>query len=162
MSEAIKWSIKHFNELSSIALYELLKLRVDIFVVEQACYYPELDNKDLHPEALHLCGYIENDDKKPILVAYARLLPLGLSYQDSASIGRVAVSMNQRKNKLGHGLIQKALAAIESEWPNTAIKISAQCQIETFYQSHGFITTSKPYLEDGIPHQTMLRSAKLK
>lgn len=157
MSEVVTWSVKHFSELSTEALYELLKLRVDIFVVEQACYYPELDNKDLHPDTLHLCGYTQTNEDKPVLAAYARLLPQGVSYEDAASLGRVAVSMSQRKSKRGHELMQRALVALEKEWPSTPIKISAQCRIEGFYQSHGFNVISKAYLEDGIPHQTMLR-----
>ena len=149
----IQWQIKAFSELDSVTLYRLLKLRVDIFVVEQACPYPELDNKDLAAEALHLLGYREQE-----LVAYARILPPGLSYPQ-ASIGRVAVAQVARGGGLARELMARAIAAAQQAWPQAGIQIGAQQYLQRFYQSMGFETVSEVYLEDGIPHLDMVFSA---
>ncbi|KJY84266.1 GCN5 family acetyltransferase [Vibrio galatheae] len=145
----ITWQIKTFSQLTTLELYQLLKLRVDVFVVEQACPYPELDNKDHQPDVHHLLGYVGDD-----LVACARLLPKGISYP-SVSIGRVASAQNRRGGGLGHQLLNQALTHCEALWPGESIEIGAQEHLAGFYQQHGFVQTSAMYLEDDIPHIDM-------
>ncbi|WP_417346912.1 GNAT family N-acetyltransferase [Ferrimonas sp.] len=150
----LTWQLLTFDQLSNHALYDLIKLRIDIFVVEQNCPYPELDNKDRLPGVYHLLGY--EDDT---LVACARLLPAGVSF-DGVSIGRVAVATNQRGSRLGHQLMSEALAQCERLWPGQSIEIGAQEHLQGFYGQHGFEAFSEVYLEDGIPHLDMRRVAR--
>ena len=145
----ITWHSIPFSELSTQQLYQLLRLRVDVFVVEQTCPYPELDGKDTIAGVEHLLGYANEE-----LVACARLLPPGTSY-DNTSIGRVATKQSARGDGLGHQLIKEALTRCESLWPNKTIDIGAQQHLENFYASHGFETISEMYLEDDIPHVDM-------
>ncbi|NOJ10702.1 GNAT family N-acetyltransferase [Vibrio splendidus] len=145
----ITWHSIPFSELSTQQLYQLLKLRVDVFVVEQNCPYPELDGKDTLAGVEHLLGYADAE-----LVACARLLPPGTSY-DNTSIGRVATKQSARGDGLGHQLIKEALTRCEALWPNKTIDIGAQQHLENFYASHGFDTISEMYLEDDIPHVDM-------
>lgn len=145
----INWYPLPFTELSTQQLYQLLKLRVDVFVVEQTCPYPELDGKDTLAGVQHLLGYADEE-----LVACARLLPPGTTY-DNASIGRVATKQSARGDGLGHQLLKEALTSCEVFWPGTAIDIGAQQHLESFYKSHGFKTISEMYLEDDIPHIDM-------
>jgi len=145
----ITWHSIPFSELSTQQLYQLLKLRVDVFVVEQNCPYPELDGKDTLAGVEHLLGYADAE-----LVACARLLPPGTSY-DNMSIGRVATKQSVRGDGLGHQLIKEALTRCEALWPNKTIDIGAQQHLENFYASHGFETISEMYLEDDIPHVDM-------
>jgi ElaA protein len=139
---------KTFNQLSLNQLYALAKLRADVFVLEQNCLYPDLDNKD--QQALHILGY-EDDE----LVAYARCFKPGL-YFTEASIGRVLVAKNQRKKAFGQQLMHQAIKAIASHYSTSSIRISAQLYLLEFYTSLGFKKTGDSYLEDGIPHIKML------
>ena len=145
----ITWSTPTFAELTTIELYELLKLRVDVFVVEQTCPYPELDGKDTQHGVRHLLGYEDGQ-----LVACARLLPAGTTY-DNVSIGRIATQAEARGAGLGHQLLTEAIKHCHTLWPNSTIDIGAQQHLEAFYQSHGFVTISEMYLEDDIPHIDM-------
>lgn len=145
----IEWKLKRFEQLTNIELYQLLKLRVDVFVVEQNCPYPELDNKDQKPEVRHLLGY---DGKT--LVAGARLLPKGTTFEQ-VSIGRVATLHSRRGEGLGHLLINTAIKECQQLWPNEEIRIGAQFHLQEYYARHGFITCSEEYLEDDIPHINM-------
>lgn len=147
----ITWQCLPFSQLNTQQLYQLLQLRVDVFVVEQTCPYPELDDKDHQSGVHHLLGY-QNDK----LIACARLLPAGISYP-SVSIGRVATAAQARGQGLGHQLLQQALHYCQQYWPNANIEIGAQAHLEAFYQQYGFTRTSDSYLEDGIPHIDMLR-----
>lgn len=147
------WQLRTFEALSNHELYQLLKLRVDVFVVEQTCPYPELDDKDPITGVHHLLGY-EQDQ----LVACARLLPAGISYP-SVSIGRVATHEKARGNGLGHQLLEQAIHQCQRLWPNSAIEIGAQEHLSAFYGRYGFVATSEMYLEDGIPHIDMKRES---
>jgi ElaA protein len=144
------WLCLKFNELSTTQLYQLLKLRVDVFVVEQNCPYPELDDKDHHPDVLHLLAYQEEK-----LVACARLLAPGISYPQ-VSIGRIATAKSNRQGGLGKQLLNNALQQCERHWPQQDIQIGAQVYLIKFYQSMGFKRHSQDYLEDGIAHLDML------
>jgi len=157
MNNKVTWQAKTFPFLSTNELYDLLKLRIDIFVVEQTCYYPDLDSDkdtlDRHPETLHLLGY-----KDDTLIAYLRILPKGQSYDDYISIGRVAIALTARGDGIGHKLINQALALCNQYFPKQNIKISAQEHLIRYYQKHGFKQASDMYHEDGIPHVAMIKS----
>lgn len=145
----IQWKIKSFETLSANELYDILRLRSEIFVVEQNCVYLDLDGKD--KLALHLFG--EFDGK---IVAYSRLFRPGISF-DNASIGRVVVDANYRDRKWGHDLMRGAIAGIKNHFGESKITIGAQLYLKKFYESHGFVQTSEMYLEDDIPHIEMKR-----
>ncbi len=145
----IKWTIKPFNELSASQLYQILQLRIEVFMLEQTCLYPECDNKDL--QATHLFGIHEGR-----VVAYARLLPAGISYAD-LSIGRVVVHADYRKYGLGKDLMLRAIAYWASEAPMQTIRISGQLYLQRFYEGLGFEKVSDVYLEDDIPHIEMVK-----
>ena len=145
----LKWKIKSFDALTVHELYDLLKVRSEIFVVEQNCVYLDIDGKD--KKALHLIG--EYDNKT---VAYARLFDAGISF-DNASIGRVVVDANYRDKKWGHDLMREAISGIKAHFDKDKITIGAQLYLKKFYESHGFVQTSEMYLEDDIPHIEMIR-----
>jgi ElaA protein len=145
----IEWKIKPFEALSVHELYNMLKLRSEIFVVEQNCVYLDLDGKDKF--ALHL--FAEYDNK---IVAHARLFKEGISF-DNASIGRVVVDANYRDRKWGHDLMREAIAGIKQHFNQSKITIGAQLYLKKFYESHGFVQTSEMYLEDDIPHIEMTK-----
>lgn len=142
--------IKTFEELSSQELYKILRLRSEVFVVEQDCVYQDIDNKD--QRALHVLGIEEG-----ILVAYARCFEPGI-YFEEAAIGRILVRENYRKMGYGHEITKAAIKAVKSKFKADKIKISAQTYLVIFYESHGFKTVGDRYLEDGIPHVAMVRS----
>lgn len=148
----IQWNIKTFQELRVEQLFEVLQLRVNVFVVEQQCAYPELDDYDRHPETRHLSG--RNDVGE--LITYARLLPSGLRYAE-VNLGRFVVKAEWRKQGIGHQLLQAALKEVSRCWPETPIRISAQDYLQAFYAQYGFIRVSDVYLEDGIPHVVMVK-----
>ncbi|CAM2739578.1 ElaA protein [Flavobacterium succinicans] len=145
----LHWQIKAFHDLTVDELYDILRLRSEIFVLEQNCVYLDLDGKD--KKALHLFGTYE--DK---IVAHARLLSPGISFPE-ASIGRVVVDSNYRDKKWGQELMQNAIAGIASHFKETVITIGAQLYLKKFYESHGFVAISDMYLEDDIPHIEMKR-----
>ncbi|CAM4197778.1 GNAT family N-acetyltransferase [Vibrio neonatus] len=149
----LDWQLLAFDEIDNHLLYQIIKLRVDVFVVEQDCAYPELDNKDHAQGVKHLIALQDHE-----VVAVARLIPAGISYP-AVSIGRVVVSAAARKLNLGHQLMERAVAECQRLWPDQAIEIGAQAHLQAFYQRHGFEAFSKPYLEDGIPHIDMRRKA---
>ena len=143
----IQWKIKPFENLATNELYDILRLRSEIFVVEQNCVYLDLDGKD--KLALHLYGEFEDE-----IVAYSRLFKPGITF-DNASIGRVVVAANYRDRKWGHDLMLEAIAAIQMHYSESKITIGAQLYLKKFYESHGFIQSSEMYLEDDIPHIVM-------
>ncbi len=148
----LKYAERTFSQLSALALFDILKLRVDVFVVEQQCAYPELDEYDRHSETRHLSG--RNDVGE--LIAYVRLLPPGLRYPE-ANLGRFVVRADSRKQGIAHQLMEKSLQEISSFWPKNSIRISAQEYLQRFYSQYGFIRVSDMYLEDGISHVEMVK-----
>lgn len=159
MTVKTTWKNKTFSQLSLDQLYDVLKLRVDIFVVEQTCYYPDLDGDkgllDRHPKTIHLLGY-----QGEVLVAYLRILPKGQSYKENISIGRVVIATQARGDGLGHELMTEALLLCQQHFPKEDIKISAQQHLKSYYQSHGFTQISDMYLEDDIPHIAMFKECQ--
>ncbi|NOU50841.1 GNAT family N-acetyltransferase [Pseudoalteromonas sp. JBTF-M23] len=143
----MQWWVKAFSDLDTNMLFELLKARVDVFVVEQQCPYPELDETDRHSDTKHLI-LIKHDN----ICAYARV------YEKSASecaIGRVLIVKSERGKGLAKALMCKALEVCEAHFPERDIVLSAQVYLVAFYRSLGFICQGNEYLEDGIPHQDM-------
>lgn len=145
----LTWTHNAFYKLGPGDIYDILKLRSEVFVVEQNCVYLDADDKD--QQAFHLCGY-----SGAKLIAYARLLPPGVSYEGKSSIGRVVTSPSFRKSGAGKILMQKAIDITLSLFPKTPIKIGAQLYLLDFYSSFGFQSIGEPYLEDGIPHIEMV------
>jgi len=145
----VNWTIKRFDELTLDELYNLLQLRNEVFIVEQNCIYKDLDGKDR--SAWHLMA-IENDK----LIAYTRILPPGVSYNDPA-IGRVVTSPSKRRSGIGRELMKRSIEACEKLFGTISITLSAQVYLKSFYGSFGFIVVGEEYLEDGIPHIKMKR-----
>lgn len=150
----IHWQDLHHSELSVSALYELLKLRCEVFVVEQHCVYQDVDGEDLIGENRHLLGWRDNQ-----LVAYARILK---NEDDFAPvvIGRVIVSPQVRGEKLGYQLMERAVASCQQNWPQRAIYLGAQAHLQPFYAHFGFSPVTDVYDEDGIPHIGMAREVR--
>ena len=144
------WITKPHAELTLAELYALLQLRSEVFVVEQACAFQDIDGQD--QAAHHLLGYADSGE----LAAYARLFDAGISYPE-ASIGRVVVSPRFRRAGLGRELLCQSLAAVETLFGAQPIQIGAQQYLLDFYESFGFRPHGEGYLEDGIPHLHMLR-----
>lgn len=150
----MQWHIVKFAELDTLTLYNLLQLRVDVFVVEQNCPYPELDDRDVDMNTRHII--LKKGDK---VIAYARVLAPGMVFDNFPAIGRLCVSQTARRLGLGRVLVEKSISVAKQLWPATDIYISAQCYLEQFYQQLGFITAGESYLEDDIPHVTMILSS---
>ncbi|MFS0656432.1 GNAT family N-acetyltransferase [Bacillus sp. 179-C3.3 HS] len=147
----LKWTCQTFEELSKEDLYHILMERVNVFVVEQKCPYPEIDQRD--QQALHLMAK-ENDT----IVAYCRIFPSGVVYEE-ASIGRVLVTQAGRKKGYGKLLLNAALDKL-NERNETSVKIQAQAYLKSFYESFGFEVVSDCYDEDGIPHIDMVKKKR--
>ena len=149
MNLKLQWSLKSFEELNIYELYELLRLRNEVFVIEQKCIFLDQDNKD--QQCYHLLG---TDDGK--LMAYTRIVPPGLSYE-FPSIGRVVVSPSGRGKSYGVELMKKSIQALEEIYGKRQIRIGAQLYLKNFYESLGFQQSSEIYDEDGIDHIEMTR-----
>ncbi|HEX2419313.1 MAG TPA: GNAT family N-acetyltransferase [Micromonosporaceae bacterium] len=136
-----------FADLDTKTLYALLKLRVDVFVVEQRCPYPELDGRDWEPDALHVWG-----SRHGVPVGYVRLVqdPDGM-----IRIGRVCTARDARGQGLAGQLMTRALAEV-GERP---CRLDAQSHLLDFYAGYGFAPAGPEFLDDGIPHVPMTRPA---
>lgn len=143
---------RSFDQLTTNQLYEIMRLRSAVFVVEQNCVYQDVDNKD--QKAMHVMGFYDNQ-----LVAYARIFDKH-QYFENCSIGRVVVDPKYRDKRFGHLLIDAAQNEVQKHFGEKIIEISAQKHLSKFYQSHGFQEIGKEYLEDGIPHIRMITSEK--
>ncbi|MFC3039332.1 GNAT family N-acetyltransferase [Virgibacillus xinjiangensis] len=144
----MEWHYRKFNELSNNELYNLLKARVEVFVVEQDCPYPELDDYD--QKAVHC--YLDIKGEPAALV---RLLPAGSKFEHP-SIGRVMVAEKHRGKGYGKEVMKRAMAYITEVWSEDSIHIMAQEYLKQFYMSLGFRQASEMYLEDNIPHIDMI------
>lgn len=150
MSDDLKWEIIPFEKLTVPQLYELLRLRQDIFIVEQECPYPDIDNLD------HLAAHLLGRNANGELIAYARLFAPGIRFPE-ASIGRVVIHEQARGNGTGHALMSHAIQTCDSQYGPGAIRIDAQAHLQGFYQRHAFSVCSEPHMVDGILHVTMRR-----
>ncbi len=154
--ENITWSCKPFNDLTNEELYEIFRLRISVFVVEQNCPYQDADGKD--QKSLHIMGYAPSP-ALPLqgreLTAYARIVLPGVSYKE-VSIGRVVTSQKARRTGVGKILMEKTMEYIKKEFGKAPIRIGAQAYLQKFYEDFGFVREGNEYLEDGIPHIIML------
>lgn len=146
------WKIKTFDQLNTLELFYIYRARVDVFVVEQTCAYPEIDEAD--KVALHLFKL----DGSGQIKAYCRLIPDG----NIIKLGRVLVAKSYRGQGLGYQLVAKAIKVCHSEFPDRDIFAQAQTHLCAFYERFGFVKMSDSYLEDGIPHTDMLLKSKEK
>ncbi|NRR32185.1 GNAT family N-acetyltransferase [Oxalobacteraceae bacterium] len=149
----IDWQWLAFDDIPNADLYELLRQRQQVFVLEQQCLYPDLDGDD--PAAHHLLAWRSEDGKRE-LAAYLRCLAPGARYTEM-SLGRVLTTQAARGLGLGRQLLEQGIAHAERLHPGHRIRIGAQAHLESFYASFGFATISAPYDEDGIAHIDMLR-----
>jgi len=148
LASAPCWTLSGFDTLDAPALYDLLRLRSEVFVVEQACAFQDLDGLD--GRAVHLQGRVAGQ-----LLAYARCFPAGVTFAE-ASIGRITTRATARGTGLGHQLVARAMQAVADLWGLQPIRIGAQAHLRHFYESHGFSDLGRPYLEDGIDHLEMM------
>lgn len=172
------WTFRRFDELTPHELYAIMQLRNEVFVVEQNCVFQDADNKD--QACHHLMGWgaaergkgwetIEGDERRETgkdgnewdvskLLAYARIVPAGVSYAEP-SIGRIISSPKARGKGAGRELVQRSIDALYALYGNNVIRIGAQLYLKKFYESFGFIQAGHIYIEDGIEHIEMLLSA---
>ncbi|SDD49700.1 GNAT family N-acetyltransferase [Pedobacter soli] len=140
--------VKAFCDLSPDELYQIMRLRIEVFVIEQQCFYQDADNKD--QQCHHLMLFKDNE-----LVAYARIVPAGLSFEE-ASIGRVITSAQVRGTGAGKVLMEAAMQTCRQIFGNVPIRIGAQTYAQAFYAALGFETSGDEFMEDGIPHIEMV------
>jgi ElaA protein len=150
-NQTINWVFKSFEELNVTELYEILKLRSRVFVVEQNCVFLDMDGLDY--KSHHLMGFFEGE-----LAAYTRILPSGVSYPDYHSIGRVVTAPEVRRRAFGVSLMKESIEKLYQLYGVVPIKIGAQLYLKKFYESFGFVQSGNIYLEDGIEHIPMIRS----
>ena len=146
------WFLKEFDELSLDELYEILKLRAEVFVVEQDCVYNDLDDRD--QMALHL--FLKDGDE---IIAVSRILPENVAFEDMA-IGRVIVKKEYRGHGIAKKIMQKAVDYIIKDLKKDKIRLSGQAYLVRFYEDLGFKKVSDVYLEDGIDHFEFLYEVK--
>lgn len=145
---AVEWQWQTFAELSTSELYDILKLRQDVFILEQQCFYLDMDDQD--QISLHLSGRIEGK-----LLAYIRVIPKQKNDEDIMIIGRVIVDPSLRGTGAGKAMMRETLDFIAEHHPGLTVELSAQEYLFKFYQSFGFVPISEPYDEDGIMHIDM-------
>lgn len=143
----MKIFVKKFGELTSLDLYEILRLRVDVFVVEQACPYPEIDGKDL--DAIHI--YFKNCDQ---ILAYARL------YEEDGKVYLGRVIAKKRRKGYGSLILKEAIKVAEKIYQAKEIHIEAQTYAKSLYEKAGFAQISQPFFLDGIEHVKMVLEIK--
>ena len=143
----MQFEAKIFSNLSNIELFEIYRLRAEVFVVEQNCAYQDVDEKDLKSHHVLLKGQNQ-------LLAYCRILPPGLAYKEAA-IGRVVVPLKERKKGYAKELMRWSIAFCKENFPTQDLVISAQTYLIKFYSDLNFVIEGPAYLEDNIPHQGM-------
>ncbi len=146
----MNWTWSRFHELGVDNLYDALALRCRVFILEQGAF---LDPDGVDRDAWHLLGR----DGSGALQAYLRLVDPGVKYAEP-SLGRVITAAEVRGSGVGRVLMAEGLARSAQAWPGHGIRISAQARLSRFYADFGFVAVGDSYIEDGIPHQEMLRS----
>jgi ElaA protein len=145
----MRWELRSFDALSTRELYGVMRLRQDVFIVEQKCAYADADGAD--EQALHLFA-VDGDD----VIACARLFAPGVRRAE-AVIGRVVTAARVRQLGVGRELMRRAIDAVEAQYGRVAIWLGAQKYLQRFYESFGFVRDGEDYLEDDIPHLPMRR-----
>lgn len=143
------WTCKPHADLTLNELYAILRLRSEVFVVEQQCVFLDMDGKDLQGQTEHLMAWQDG-----VLMAYCRLLEPALN-DGQAVIGRVITAPAARGTGLGHTLMQRAKQEVQRLWPDQPIYLGAQARLRAYYGGHGFVPVTEEYMEDGIPHVGM-------
>jgi ElaA protein len=151
LDTTIKWECKLFSDLTTEELYKIIQLRIEVFAVEQNVVYQDCDNKDF--KSYHFMGTLNSQ-----LLAYSRIIPLGISYTEAASIGRVVTSPAVRGQSLGKKLFKKSLEQLYRLFGRVPIVISAQVYLVKFYENFSFIQQGDNYIEDSIPHVIMIKN----
>ncbi|WP_348994916.1 GNAT family N-acetyltransferase [Achromobacter sp. HNDS-1] len=144
------WTCKPHADLTLAELYAILRLRSEVFVVEQDCVFLDMDGKDLQGQTEHLMAW-ENG----ALLAYCRLLEPALN-DGQTVIGRVITAPAARGTGLGHELMRRAKDEVARLWPGQPVYLGAQARLRAYYAGHGFVPVTEEYIEDGIPHVGML------
>ena len=147
----IRWQVTDFDGLSNRELYEILRLRQDVFAVEQTSIYLDPDGLDI--QAVHMAAW-----EGEALMAYQRCLPPGLQERES-TLGRIVVAPAARGRDLGRDLVRRGIEHNLERWPGINIRIHAQAYLERFYQELGFVTEGDLYDLDSIPHLEMVFNA---
>jgi ElaA protein len=157
MQKGLTWNAKPWSKMNRDELHAILRLRIDVFVLEQNCPYSELDGKDLR--GIHVWASDVDESKGVAAACCTRVLAPGVSYKEP-SIGRVATRSDLRGTGLGKVLMHRSLEVCQREWPGHDVRISAQCYLGQFYRDLGFVPCGETYLEDDIPHVAMLKPMK--
>ena len=144
----MKIVVKRFKELSVEEMYQILRIRSEVFVIEQRCIYEDIDGKD--EKAMHVMGKNNNE-----IIAYTRILEGGEDY-DFPSISRVVVKKENRGKERGRKIMKESIKYIKENIKEKTIVLAAQKYLEKFYRELGFIAEGEEYLEDEIPHQKMI------
>lgn len=144
----MKVHIIHAKDLHIADFYSVLRLRNEVFIVEQNCVYQDLDGKDM--DCFHAMVV---EDKR--IIGTCRIVPPGLGYKDAVSFGRFAIHGEFRNGKRGFNLMQAVMHFLKKEFAGKKLRISAQEHLVDFYRQHGLVANDKKYLEDGIPHVEM-------
>lgn len=144
----LQWTLARLNQLSPVDVHDMLSLRSEVFVVEQACVFQDPDGADL--SSTHLLGRSVEGQ----LAAVLRIVDPGVKYAQP-SIGRVVCAPALRGRGLGRELFAQGVLHCRTLWPGQGIRISAQARLQNFYEAHGFVVQGPAYLEDGIPHLEM-------
>ena len=137
----------NFESISKEELYDVLSLRQRVFIIEQDCFYEDLDYSD--QDANHLLLYKDNK-----LIGYSRVFQPGIKY-DAASIGRIVTDLDYRGRGYGKSITQEAIQFLKNNFPGSDISISAQYRLVNFYKDLGFEIEGEVYLEDNIDHIKM-------
>ncbi len=151
VTKTMTWSWHRLGDMAAGLLLEILHLRQDVFILEQQCFYADIDGLD--PMAHHLVGR----DASGVIVAYCRVFGPG-DYYSEAAVGRVLVGRAARGSGVARTLMIEAHAYCEKTFGKGAARLNAQAQLQDFYESLCYAHARAPYDEDGIPHVEMLRS----
>ena len=148
----VRWSFAYFDDLAAGDLYDIVGLRNAVFIVEQHCPYQDCDGVD------RVSHHLWTRDASGAMAAYLRVVPPGVSYAEP-SLGRIVTSPGVRRTGLGRTLVREGIMRVEELYGPVAIRIGAQRYLLKFYESFGFASTGREYVEDDIPHTEMLRPA---
>ena len=148
----MRFLLKKYSDLSAEESFRLLKLRQDVFIIEQNCIYPDIDGSDT--DALHLLLFTDG-----ALAAYSRIFAPGIKFKDASSIGRIVVDQKYRGTDVGRALIQESIRVCKKHYPETSIRIEAQAALKEYYEQYGFSAEGGIYVVDDIDHiQMVLRT----
>jgi ElaA protein len=151
MTTELEWRVLASTELDAPTLHEVLAVRAKVFVVEQKCFYQDVDGLDLVEGTRHVLG-----QRAGRLAAYARVLAPAAE-QAVPRIGRVLVVPELRGRDLGRAVVRRAMWVCAEQWPERPVELAAQAHLTRFYAELGFTPVGEVFDEDGIPHQWMRR-----